>query len=56
MKTLIMVIHPNFKASVINKRWVEEWYKSPEKYHVHELHKLYPDEKICKRTGADRKL
>lgn len=48
VKTLIIVIHPNLlKASVINKRWVEELYKSPEKYHVHELYKLYPDQKIC---------
>ncbi len=46
MKTLVIVIHPNLESSSINKRWIEELKKHPEKYHVHELHTLYPDEKI----------
>ncbi|WP_367866106.1 NAD(P)H-dependent oxidoreductase [Pedobacter sp. WC2423] len=46
MKTLIIVIHPDPENSVINKRWIEELNKYPEKYTVHELHSLYPDENI----------
>lgn len=46
MKTLVIVAHPNIEASVINKRWVEELRKYPEKYTVHELYKAYPDGKI----------
>ncbi|MFF2479826.1 NAD(P)H-dependent oxidoreductase [Paenibacillus sp. NPDC058071] len=43
MKTLIIVAHPNIEDSTINKRWVEELKKYPEKYTVHELYKVYPD-------------
>lgn len=32
--------------SLVNKRWVEELAKYPERYTIHELHKVYPDEKI----------
>ena len=46
MKTLIIVSHPNISKSVINKQWIEELQKYPEKYTVHELKKEYPDEKI----------
>jgi putative NADPH-quinone reductase len=46
MKTLIIVIHPDIKNSVVNKRWVEELDKFPDKYHVHQLYEAYPDEKI----------
>ncbi|KZE74053.1 NADPH dehydrogenase [Paenibacillus elgii] len=46
MKTLVIVTHPNLETSVINKRWVEELNKYPEKYTVHELHKVYPDGNI----------
>ncbi len=46
MKTLVIVIHPNIQDSVINKRWIEELYKYPEKFYVHQLHEVYPDEKI----------
>lgn len=46
MKTLVIVIHPNIQDSVINKRWVEELNKYPNKFYVHQLHKVYPDEKI----------
>ena len=34
------------ETSSINKRWVEELNKFPEKYTVHELYQAYPDEKI----------
>ncbi|MXQ52715.1 NAD(P)H-dependent oxidoreductase [Shimazuella alba] len=46
MKTLVIVTHPNLETSVINKRWVEELKKNPEKYTVHELHTVYPDGNI----------
>ncbi|MEC0226257.1 NAD(P)H-dependent oxidoreductase [Paenibacillus alba] len=46
MKTLVVVTHPNMETSIVNKRWVEELRKYPEKYTVHELYKAYPDGKI----------
>ncbi len=46
MKTLIIVAHPNMSESVINKRWIEELNKFPEKYTVHQLAEVYPDGKI----------
>ncbi|QYK65021.1 MULTISPECIES: NAD(P)H-dependent oxidoreductase [Paenibacillus] len=46
MKTLVIVTHPSIEASVINRRWVEELKKYPEKYTIHELHKVYPDGNI----------
>ncbi|MCM3746935.1 NAD(P)H-dependent oxidoreductase [Paenibacillus pasadenensis] len=45
-KTLVVVTHPNMETSIINKRWVEELRKYPDKYTVHELYKAYPDEKF----------
>jgi len=54
MKTLIMVIHPDIASSVINKRWVDELGKHPEKYEVRLLHQLYPDGKID--VAAEQKL
>lgn len=46
MKTLVVVIHPNIQNSLINKRWVEELAKYPEKYDIHVLHQVYPNEEI----------
>lgn len=46
MKALVIVIHPNIQDSVINKRWIEELDKYSDKYDVHQLHEVYPDEKI----------
>ncbi|MNR02692.1 General stress protein 14 [compost metagenome] len=46
MKTLVMIIHPDLENSVINKRWKEELEKHPDKYTIHDLYCLYPDEKI----------
>ncbi|MGX5819662.1 NAD(P)H-dependent oxidoreductase [Chitinophaga lutea] len=46
MKTLIVVIHPDLSQSVINKRWLEALRQHPDKFHIHDLHQLYPDEKI----------
>lgn len=49
-----MVIHPDIASSVINKRWVDELGKHPEKYEVRLLHQLYPDGKID--VAAEQKL
>ena len=46
MKTLVIVTHPKMEESLINKRWVEELKKFPEKYTVHQLYENYPDENI----------
>lgn len=46
MKTLIIVTHPEIENSIINKRWIEELEKDPQKYTVHQLYKAYPDGKI----------
>lgn len=46
MKTLIIITHPNMQDSVINRRWMEELERYPEKFYVHELYREYPDEKI----------
>lgn len=46
MKTLIIITHPNIAESTINKRWMEELLKFPEKFTVHQLYGAYPDEKI----------
>lgn len=45
-KALIIITHPNLENSVINKRWIEELEKHPDKYTLHDLHSQYPDEKI----------
>ncbi len=45
-KILIIVTHPHISESAMNKKWVEELLKFPEKYTVHQLHEAYPDEKI----------
>jgi putative NADPH-quinone reductase len=47
MKTLIVIIHPNLKDSIINKRWIEELKKYPQDYVLHDLYQLYPDERIA---------
>ncbi|MFP3597281.1 NAD(P)H-dependent oxidoreductase [Chryseobacterium sp. SIMBA_029] len=46
MKTLVIAVHPHMENSLINKRWIEELNKYPEKYTVHQLYEAYPDEKI----------
>lgn len=46
MKTLIIVVHPHITKSVINKRWIEELLKYPEKYTVHHLQESYPEGNI----------
>lgn len=55
MKTLVIVIHPNLeKGSIVNKRWLDELQKYPEKFTVHPLYELYPDGHID--IGAEQKL
>ena len=46
MKMLILVVHPHLNESLINKRWVEELQKHPDKYEVHRLYEAYPDGRI----------
>ena len=46
MKMLILVVHPHLNESLINKRWVEELQKHPDKYEVHRLYEAYPDGSI----------
>lgn len=46
MKTLVIVIHPDIKNSLVNKRWIAELHKFPDQYVVHQLHEAYPDGKI----------
>ncbi|MCP1302039.1 NAD(P)H-dependent oxidoreductase [Chryseobacterium sp. S0630] len=46
MKTLVIVTHPEIEKSVINKKWIDELKKYPEKYTVHQLYEAYPDGKI----------
>lgn len=46
MKTLIVAAHPSINSSIVNKYWIEELKKLPEKFTIHELYKVYPTEKI----------
>lgn len=46
MKTLVIVTHPDIKNSAVNKRWIDELEKYPDKYVVHRLYEVYPDERI----------
>lgn len=46
MKTLVIITHPNLGKSVVNRRWKDELKKYPERFTIHELYGLYPDEKI----------
>lgn len=43
MKTLVVVAHPDIERSVINKKWIDELKKYPEKYTIHELYQTYPE-------------
>lgn len=46
MKTLVILVHPDIKNSVTNKKWKEKLLEDQEEITVHELYKEYPDEKI----------
>ncbi|MBO9617241.1 MAG: NAD(P)H-dependent oxidoreductase [Dyadobacter sp.] len=54
MKTLVIVIHPDIKHSVINSKWLAALNRYPNKYTVHQLHEAYPDEKLD--VAAEQKL
>lgn len=54
MKTLVIVTHPNINESVINKRWVQELEKHPDRYVIHQLYRTYPDGEID--VTAEQKL
>ncbi len=41
-KTLVIVDHPSFDSSVINRRWVEELRRYPDEFLVHNLQSSYP--------------
>ncbi|WP_394747535.1 NAD(P)H-dependent oxidoreductase [Spongiimicrobium salis] len=45
-KTLVIVAHPKLGSSRINKRWIEELKKHPDKIIVHDVHATYPDLEI----------
>lgn len=42
-KTLIIVAHPNLDNSKVNKRWIEEIKKYPNKFTIHNLYETYPN-------------
>lgn len=46
MNTLVIIAHPNIKESKVNKRWLEELQKNNHLVNIHQLHEVYPDEKI----------
>ncbi len=41
-KTVIIVDHPSFDRSVVNRRWLEEVRKYPDEFIVHNLQSSYP--------------
>lgn len=44
MKTLVNVFHPNLEnRSIVNRRWIDELKKHPNKFEVRDLYELYPD-------------
>ncbi|MBN6066747.1 NAD(P)H-dependent oxidoreductase [Aggregatibacter actinomycetemcomitans] len=45
-KILVIVAHPDIRNSVMNKRWIKELKKFPERFTVHNLYDTYPDGKI----------
>lgn len=45
-KTLIIAAHPNLAQSAVNKRWLAEAAKYPERCTIHDLYAAYPDGKI----------
>ncbi|MDM1046053.1 NAD(P)H-dependent oxidoreductase [Myroides sp. 1354] len=42
-RTLVIITHPNFENSVVNKLWINELSKYPDQYYIHNLHEVYPD-------------
>ena len=46
MRTLVIIIHNNLEHSLINKSWIRALETYPDQYTIHDLHRLYPDEKM----------
>ncbi len=44
-KTLIIIDHPNFSQSTVNRRYVDELRKYPEDFSIHNLQSSYPSGK-----------
>lgn len=42
MKTLVIVDHPYYDRSVVNRRWLDEVRKYPDSFTVHNLQSSYP--------------
>jgi putative NADPH-quinone reductase len=45
-KDLVLVFHSDLAASIVNRRWVRELGRHPERYTVHDVHAAYPDGRI----------
>lgn len=45
-RTLVVLIHPDLEGAVINKHWIDTLKKYPDQYVLHDLYRIYPDEKI----------
>lgn len=43
MRTLVILSHPNFEESIVNKLWINELEQSLERYFIHNLYAEYPD-------------
>lgn len=43
MRTLVILSHPNFGESIVNKLWINELEQSVERYFIHNLYAEYPD-------------
>ena len=54
MKTLVILSHPIFETSSLNKQVVAELKKYPDKYTIHHLEEEYPDEEI--NVAAEQRL
>lgn len=46
MKTLIIVDHPYYDQSVVNRRWLDEVRKYPDEFLIHNLQSSYPRSSI----------
>ena len=53
MSALVIIAHPNIKESKVNKRWLEELKKNNHLVNIHQLHEVYPDEKIDVQNEQD---
>ena len=46
MKTLVIVAHPDLAQSTVNRRWIAELQKHPDRFTVHDLYAHYRNGKI----------